>query len=79
MWMLEKSAGDEVTFVAVYVDGEMGHSYEYANALANKVTLAMIATQQNAPQTTGTCTCETPVFHPQGYCGYCGLPIPTNH
>lgn len=45
MWMLEKSAGDEVTFVAVYVDDKMGHSYEYANALANKVTLAMIAAQ----------------------------------
>ena len=22
------------------------------------------------------CTCQTPVLHPQGYCGYCGLPIP---
>lgn len=22
------------------------------------------------------CACQTPVLHPQGYCGYCGLPIP---
>ena len=22
------------------------------------------------------CTCKTPALHPQGYCGYCGLPIP---
>ena len=22
------------------------------------------------------CTCKTPALHTQGYCGYCGLPIP---
>ena len=22
------------------------------------------------------CACKTPALHPQGYCGYCGLPIP---
>ena len=22
------------------------------------------------------CTCQTPVLHPKGYCGYCGLQIP---
>lgn len=40
-WMIIKSAGDEYSFTVVKVDGEIGHTYDYARALANKVTDAM--------------------------------------
>lgn len=76
MWMIEKSAGDKVSFVAVFVDGPMGHSYEYAHSLANEVTLAMIAAQPSAQSVGEICDCAMPLRSEWlGYCGRCGLPI----
>ena len=39
---------------------------------------AMFGSSQLTPRALdlAVCTCQTPVLHPQGYCGYCGLPIP---
>lgn len=43
MWLIEKSAGEAIQFVAVYVDGPIGHSQEDAEKLANELTKVMNA------------------------------------
>lgn len=43
MYLIEKSAGEAVQFVAVYVDGSIGHSKEEAESLAKEITLAVTA------------------------------------
>lgn len=45
-WIIDKSAGDDFNFVAIFVDAEIGHTYAYSHQLAAEVTEAMKAYRQ---------------------------------
>ena len=46
-WIIIKSAGDEYSFTVQNIPGDVGHTYQYAQQLAEKVTVAMKAAQQS--------------------------------
>ncbi len=50
-WIIIKVVGDEHTFTVFKLDGSVGHTYEVAQKLANDVTSAMKAAQQNVKPT----------------------------
>ena len=46
-WIIIKSAGDKYSFTVENVPGNVGHTYQYAQELAEKVTAAMKDAQQS--------------------------------
>jgi hypothetical protein len=78
MYLIEKSAGPAIHFVAVYVDTPIGHTAKEANLLAEELTQAVIVAREHDEQadfvwegiqrgvyrTLGTCEkCSRPSSH----------------
>ena len=50
MYLIEKSPGSAIHFVAVYVDLPIGHTAEEANLLAEELTQAVIVAREHDEQ-----------------------------
>jgi hypothetical protein len=61
-WMIIKSAGDDFSFVTMKVDGDIGHTYEYAQKMAREVTQAMLEYSANHGKRNIGCTCSSYVL-----------------
>lgn len=74
-WLLEPEQVQESFQEAVMNDQTMtSEQKEYwlsRSIPTSAAELIVLETMEKA-----VCTCQTPVLHPQGYCGYCGLLIP---